>query len=79
MNNIFNLGVGSDSLGSVRIPASFCGCYSFKGTGKRLSIKGRYGITGSELGGFKDLSASIGPVASCVDDLIEVEKIGRMR
>lgn len=73
---LFWLGVGSDSLGSARIPAAFCGCYSFKGTGKRVSVKGRYGPTGTELGGFKDISTSIGPLASCVDDLIEVEKTG---
>ena len=41
-------GVGSDLAGSVRIPASFCGIYSFKPTGsRRLSRKGRLSLTGS--------------------------------
>jgi len=40
-------GLGSDSAGSARIPAAFCGVYSFKPTGsKRLSAKGRVGPSG---------------------------------
>ena len=43
-------GIGSDMAGSVRIPASFCGIYSFKPTGsRRLSKKGRLSLTGSEI------------------------------
>lgn len=40
-------GIGSDSAGSVRIPAAFCGTYGYKPTGsKRLSNKGRVGVNG---------------------------------
>ncbi|KAL4473801.1 hypothetical protein ABPG74_022665 [Tetrahymena malaccensis] len=68
-------GIGSDSLGSARIPAAFCGVYSFKGTGKRISLKGRLGLTGTELGGFKDIQTSIGPMSKSIEDIINVEKI----
>jgi Asp-tRNA(Asn)/Glu-tRNA(Gln) amidotransferase A subunit family amidase len=71
-------GLGSDSLGSARIPAAFCGVYSFKGTGKRLSTYGRLGLTGGLFGGFKDITTSIGPFAAHLDDIIAVEKQGNL-
>jgi fatty acid amide hydrolase len=40
-------GIGSDSAGSAKIPAAFCGVVGFKPTGAiRLSKKGRVGISG---------------------------------
>lgn len=63
-------GVGSDMAGSVRIPASFCGIYSFKPTGsRRLSKKGRLSLTGSEIQIVKDVDPTLGFMTKCVDDL----------
>jgi amidase len=56
-------GVCSDSAGSIRIPANFCGIYGFKPTGGRISKKGRVGVTGGEVEGSKELIPSIGPVS----------------
>jgi Asp-tRNA(Asn)/Glu-tRNA(Gln) amidotransferase A subunit family amidase len=40
-------GLGSDSAGSIRIPASFCGNFSFKASGsRRLSRLGRITVSG---------------------------------
>lgn len=69
-------GVGSDSLGSARIPAAFCGVYSFKGTGKRVSVWGRLGVTGSEYGSMDGITTSIGPMSAYLEDIIAIERQG---
>ncbi|KAF9510452.1 hypothetical protein BS47DRAFT_1348002 [Hydnum rufescens UP504] len=54
------LGFGNDIGGSLRIPAHFCGIYSFKPTPGRISTRG----STDPNPGFESLVVSIGPMAS---------------
>lgn len=56
--------IGTDTGGSIRIPAACCGVYGFKPTYGRVS-----------LAGVRPLAPSydhVGPIAQCVADLVEV-------
>lgn len=62
-------GIGSDIVGSIRSPASFCGCTGFRTTGYRISMKGIFKPAPS-LQGFQPIIGVHGPVGKTVDDCI---------
>ncbi|XP_068095694.1 vitamin D3 hydroxylase-associated protein-like isoform X2 [Hyperolius riggenbachi] len=59
------LGVGTDVLGSIRMPSSFCGICGFKPSGDRLSEMGLL----SPVSGMKSAVNMPGPMARDVDSL----------
>lgn len=59
------LGLGSDALGSVRVPAAFCGIASIKPTSGRLPRTGHV----PPAGGWIEALWQIGPMARYVEDL----------
>lgn len=63
------LATGSDTAGSVRVPASFCGIAGFKSSQNRYDMTGTFPLSRSldSLGGF----------AHCVADLIGLDRLMR--
>ncbi|MEE6495395.1 hypothetical protein FKM82_002034 [Ascaphus truei] len=59
------LGVGSDVIGSIRMPSSFCGICGIKPTGHRMSTLG----FASPVSGMKSAVMMPGPMARDVDSL----------
>jgi amidase len=58
------MGIGSDSGGSVRLPAAWCGVFGLKPTTGRVPTTGHYPV----VGGLSDGRTQIGPLARGVDD-----------
>lgn len=58
-------GLGSDLMGSVRVPAHFCGIAGLKPTPRRVASAGHF----PEINGLFSLGAVIGPMARRVEDL----------
>ena len=59
------LGIGSDSGGSIRLPAHFCGIAAMKPTTGLVPGTGAYGL----VGGLSDPRSQVGPMARFVSDL----------
>jgi Asp-tRNA(Asn)/Glu-tRNA(Gln) amidotransferase A subunit family amidase len=64
------LGVGSDIGGSLRIPAHYCGVYSFKPTPARLTLHGLANPASDQSYGQDLIRPVAGPLAHSVDDLL---------
>jgi len=64
------VGIGTDAVGSVRIPAAWSGLASFRATSKRASKIGRFGASGSDIDIFREVEAVLGPMCKSVDDVI---------
>uniref|UniRef100_A0A452VGB6 Fatty-acid amide hydrolase 1 n=1 Tax=Ursus maritimus TaxID=29073 RepID=A0A452VGB6_URSMA len=60
------LGMGTDTAGSIRIPATFCGICGFRTTGYRLSSSG----ISSAIKGQKTVTTVAGPMARDVESLV---------
>lgn len=63
------LAVGTDTAGSVRVPAGFCGICGFKSSQSRYSKAGVFPLSTS--------LDSLGSFAHCVDDLIALDAMMR--
>ena len=59
------IGIGSDSGGSIRLPAHYCGIAALKPTTGRVPSTGGYGL----FGGLTDPRSQVGPMARFVEDL----------
>jgi amidase len=59
------LGIGSDSGGSVRLPAAWCGVFGFKPTAGLVPTTGHFPRVGAR----SDGRTQIGPLARSLDDL----------
>lgn len=62
-------GIATDAVGSVRIPAGWCGAYGFRSSFRRYSKIGRFSPSGSELDLFKEIFALPGTITRSYEDL----------
>jgi amidase len=60
------VGLGSDSGGSIRMPAHYCGIAALKPTAGLIPVTGAYALPG----GLSDVRSQVGPMARYVSDLV---------
>ena len=60
------VGLGSDSGGSMRMPAHYCGIAALKPTAGLIQVTGAYALPG----GLSDVRSQVGPMARYVSDLV---------
>jgi amidase len=65
------LGLGSDSGGSIRLPAAWCGLYGLKPTQGRVPLTGHF----PAIGHLSDPRTAIGPLARNAEDLALALKV----
>ena len=68
------LGLGTDTVGSLRMPPVWCGVLGFRSTPGRVSLKG-HAVINNRLTGNKHISHSVGGIAKSVDDLDLMMKV----
>ena len=73
--NCTQFGIGTDLGGSLRVPASFCGVYSFMPTAKRHTCNGIYSYFLQKDMEIRPMSNVIGPMTKNLDDLTYLMKI----
>jgi mandelamide amidase len=61
------LALGADTLGSIVVPASFCGVAAFRPTFGRYSNRGAFGLTDDKLD-------QVGPFARTIEDIALVDR-----
>ncbi|MBF0851335.1 AtzE family amidohydrolase [Gluconobacter sp. R75690] len=79
---MFSIGLGSDTNGSIRVPASLCGIWGLRATQGRLSVEGSSPFVPSldTVGPFADSAGGLKACfeALCVRSLADVD-VGRLR